>query len=216
MAGMRDRSMKGRIVITAGLLLASAALLRGLSHGERIPPHRYLREFPRVLESWRGADSPLVPQIVNAVGVDDYLNRVYAKRRGEPVAFYIGYYQSQQTGDWVHSPKNCLPGAGWEPVSAGHLTLDVPGQPVLVNRYLVRKGLDQVFVLYWYQARGRVIASEYWGKVWLVADAITRNRTDVALVRISTSALDGEEKARDRAVEFAQTVYPHLNTFLPD
>jgi EpsI family protein len=213
---MLEHSLRARIMITAGLLMAAAALLHNLSHGERTPPHRSLQEFPLVLESWQGADSPIVPRIVKAVGVDDYLNRVYANRSGNPVAFYVGYYQSQQTGDWVHSPKNCLPGTGWEPVSAGRLTLDVPGHPVWVNQYLVKKGLDRELVLYWYQARGRVIASEYWGKVWLVADAITRNRTDVALVRISTPTLDGEERARNRAVEFAQAAYPHLNQFLPD
>jgi EpsI family protein len=81
---------------------------------------------------------------------------------------------------------------------------------------LVKKGLDELLVLYWYQGRGRVIASEYLGKVWLVADAFTRNRTDVALVRISTPTGDGVESACHRAVEFALAVYPHLKQFLPD
>jgi EpsI family protein len=208
--------MRARILVTAGLLVAATALLHNLTHGERKPPHRPLREFPLALGNWQGADSPMVPQIVKAVGVDDYVNRVYANRSGEPVVFYVGYYESQRTGDWVHSPKNCLPGAGWAPVSAGRLTIEVAGHPIVVNRYLVEKGLEQEFVLYWYQARGRVIASEYWGKVWLVADAITRNRTDAALVRISTPLVDDEERAQNRAVEFAQAAYPHLNQFLPD
>jgi EpsI family protein len=85
-----------------------------------------------------------------------------------------------------------------------------------VNQYWVQKGLDKLLVLYWYQGRGRVIASEYWGKVWLVADAITRNRTDVALVRISTTTVGGEEEAQSRAVEFAQAAYPSLRQFLPE
>jgi EpsI family protein len=213
---MLERSLKARILITAGLLLAATALLHNLSHGEHIPPHRPLREFPPVLANWQGADSPIVQRIVNAVGVDDYLNRVYANGGGNRIAFYVGYYESQRTGDWVHSPKNCLPGTGWEPVSAARLTLEVPGHAIVVNQYLVKKGLDQELVLYWYQARGRVVASEYWGKVWLVADAITRNRTDVALVRISTPTVDGEERARNRAVEFALAAYPRLKQFLPD
>jgi EpsI family protein len=176
-----------------------------------------LREYPLVLGNWQGADSPIVQRIVEAVGVDDYLNRVYAKGSGVPVALYVGYYESQQTGDWVHSPKNCLPGAGWEAVKARRLSIDIPGRPsIRVNQYLVKKGLDELLVLYWYQGRGRVIASEYWGKVWLVADAITRNRTDVALVRVSTPAVDGEERARNRAVEFAQAAYPSLRQFLPE
>jgi EpsI family protein len=214
---MFKHSMRARVLITAGLLVAATALLHSVSHGERIPPHRPFREFPPVLGNWQGTDSPIEQRIVKAVSVDDYLNRVYADRSGAPVAFYVGYYESQQTGDWVHSPKNCLPGAGWEAASAGRLTIDVPGRhPIQVNQYLVKKGLDELLVLYWYQGRGRVIASEYWGKVWLVADAITRNRTDVALVRISTPTVDGEERARNRAVEFAQAAYPRLNQFLPD
>ena len=213
---MLEHSMRARILITAGLLVAATGLLHSLSHGERIPPRRPLREFPLVLGNWKGADSPVVQRLVKASGVDDYLDRVYANQSGDSVAFYVGYYESQQTGDWVHSPKNCLPGTGWEAVSASRLTLDVPGHPIVVNQYLVEKGLDQELVLYWYQARGRVIASEYWGKVWLVADAITRNRTDVALVRISTPTVDGDERARTRAVEFAQAAYPRLNQFLPD
>jgi EpsI family protein len=213
---MFERSMRVRILITVGLLLAATALLHSLSHGERIPPHRPLSEFPQVLGNWQGADSPIMPRIIQAVGVDDFLNRVYTDGSGDPVTFYVGYYESQRTGDWVHSPKNCLPGAGWEPVSAGRLTINVPGHPILVNQYLVKKGLDQEFVLYWYQGRGRVIASEYWGKAWLVADAITRNRTDVALVRISTPTVNGEERARNRALEFVQMAYPRLTQFLPD
>jgi EpsI family protein len=158
-----------------------------------------------------------MPQIVKAASVDDYLNRDYTNGSEASVAFYVGYYESQQTGDWVHSPKNCLPGAGWEAMKAGRVTIDVPGQsPIQVNQYLVKKGLDELVVLYWYQGRGRVIASEYLGKVWLVADAITRNRTDVALVRISTPSADGVPRACERAVEFALAVYPRLKQFLPD
>jgi EpsI family protein len=71
-------------------------------------------------------------------------------------------------------------------------------------------------VLYWYQAHGRVIASEYSGKAWLVFDAITRNRTDAALVRVLTSTTNGEEQARVRVVQFVQALYPRLNTFIPD
>jgi EpsI family protein len=214
---MLEHSIRVRILMTAGLLVGATALLHHLSHGERVPPHRPLRAFPLVLENWKGADSPILERIITAVGVDDYLNRVYANGGTPPVMLYVGYYESQQTGDLAHSPKNCLPGSGWEPVRASRLTIEVPGlRPIQVNQYLVKKGLDELLVLYWYQGRGRVIASEYWGKVWLVADAITRNRTDVALIRISTPTVDGEVRARNRAAEFAQAVYPRLSQFLPD
>jgi EpsI family protein len=130
---------------------------------------------------------------------------------------YVGYYQSQRTGETIHSPKNCLPGSGWEPVRAGHLTIAMAAAPaIVVNEYLVEKGPAQYLVLYWYQAHGRVIASEYSGKVWLVFDGITRNRTDAALIRVLTPTRDGEDQARTRAVQFVQALYPRLNTFIPD
>jgi EpsI family protein len=102
-------------------------------------------------------------------------------------------------------------------VRAGRLTIPMLAAPaIVVNEFLVEKGAAQYLVLYWYQAHGRVIASEYSGKAWLVFDAITRNRTDAALVRVLTSTTNGEEQARARVVRFVQELYPRLNTFIPD
>jgi EpsI family protein len=145
------------------------------------------------------------------------LNRAYTNAGGQGIELYLGYYQSQRTGETIHSPKNCLPGAGWEPVRSGRLTIPVSDRPpIVVNEYLIEKGPAQYLVLYWYQAHGRVIASEYSGKAWLVYDAITRNRTDEALVRVLTSTRNGEEQARATAVQFVQSLYPRLNRFIPD
>jgi EpsI family protein len=169
------------------------------------------------MDGWLGRDDPLEGRIVSALGVSDYVNRAYTGVGGQRVDLYVGYYQSQRTGDTIHSPKNCLPGAGWEPVRAGRLTIPMTAIPAIaVNEYLVEKGLTQYLVLYWYQAHGRVIASEYSGKVWLVFDAITRNRTDEALVRVLTSTSDGEDQARARAAQFVQGLYPRLSSFIPD
>lgn len=199
------------------VLLGGLLLLRSVSHGERVSPRRPLSDIPRVLGDWRGKDFPLENRIVRAVGVDDYLYRVYTDPRGHLVEVYVGYYGSQRTGDTIHSPKNCLPGAGWRPVRGGRLALEVPGGGrITANEYLVEKGLAREMVLYWYQGRGRTVASEYWGKVWLVVDAIARSRTDGALVRISTPAEDGEEKSRARAVALAQAVYSSLAGVIPD
>ena len=118
----------------------------------------------------------------------DYLNRGY----WEPgmnkalLGLYIGYFRSQRTGATIHSPKNCLPGAGWNPAQSSvyQLPLD-DGRKVPINLYLIRKGLESEVVLYWYQSHGRVVASEYWGKFYLVYDALRLNRTDAALVRIT-------------------------------
>jgi EpsI family protein len=206
-----------RFFITVGTLAAGIALFHGVSHGEPVPLRQPLRHIPMAMDGWLGHDDPLDARIVTALGVSDYANRDYVSGGGQPVGLYIGYYQSQRTGETIHSPKNCLPGSGWEPVRAGHLTIAMAAAPaIVVNEYLVEKGPAQYLVLYWYQAHGRVIASEYSGKAWLVFDGITRNRTDAALVRVLTSTRNGEDQARAHAVQFVQALYPRLNTFIPD
>jgi EpsI family protein len=206
-----------RFSITAGTLLLGIALFHGLSHGEPVPLRQPLKELPLTMDAWQGRNDPLDDQIVSALGVTDYINRFYINRDQQRVDLYLGYYQSQRTGETIHSPKNCLPGAGWEPVRSGRLTIPIPNEPAItVNEYIIEKGPAQYLVFYWYQAHGRVIASEYSGKAYLVYDAITRNRTDEALVRVIASTRNGESQARAAAVQFVQTLYPRLNKFIPD
>jgi EpsI family protein len=206
-----------RFSITAGTLLLGIALFHGLSHGEPVPLRQPLRELPLTMGGWQGWNDPFDDQIVSALGVTDYVNRIYTNGEEQKVDLYLGYYRSQRTGESIHSPKNCLPGAGWEPVRSGRLTIPISGEPAItVNEYLIEKGPAQYLVFYWYQAHGRVIASEYSGKAWLVYDAITRNRTDEALVRVIASTRNGEDEARAMAVQFVQTLYPRLNKFIPD
>jgi EpsI family protein len=206
-----------RFFLTVGTLLAGIALLHSVSHGEPVPVRQPLRQLPLAMGGWQGQEYPLEERIVSVLGVSDYVNRVYMSGGGQRVDLYLGYYQSQRTGETIHSPKNCLPGAGWEPVRAGRLTIPLAATPAItVNEYLVEKGPAQYLVFYWYQAHGRVIASEYSGKAWLVFDAITRNRTDGALVRVLTSTRNGEDQARARTVQFVQALYPRLSGFIPD
>jgi EpsI family protein len=214
---MPDRLFNKRVWITAGLLVGALVLLHGLSHGERVPARWPLRELPRTLTDWKGQDHFMDQQTLEILQLDDYLDRVYTDGKEHAVEVYIAYYSSQRTGDTIHSPKNCLPGSGWEPMRSRHLAVQVSNGPaIVVNEYIIEKGLDRQLVLYWYQGRGRVVASEYWGKVWLVTDAITRNRTDAALVRIITPMQDGEAEARARAVKFTQVLYPYLQEFIPN
>jgi EpsI family protein len=214
---VRSHIFEARFFVTVGILLASIALLHDISHGEPTPLRQHLAQLPTAMDEWRGQDDPLEERIVKALGVSDYLNRAYTDGNGQRVDLYIGYYQSQRTGESIHSPKNCLPGAGWEPVHAGHLTIPMTAiPPIVVNEYLVEKGPTRYLVLYWYQAHGRVIASEYSGKAWLVLDAITQNRTDEALVRVAAPTRNGEDGARAHAVKFVQGLYPRLRRFIPE
>ena len=177
---------------------------------------RPLREFAPAIGLSHGEDRPFESQVVKAIGADDYINRVYLGS-DPPIELYIGYYKDQRSGDRIHSPKNCLPGSGWEPVHSSRVQIgSVDGIPVLVNGYLVAQGARRDIVLYWYQSHGRIVASEYWAKFWLVADALKRRPADGALIRIWTTASDGETTARSRAVDFAHRVYPQVAEFLPD
>ena len=206
-----------RMWITAGLLVGTTVFLHILSHGEAVVPRAPLRELPYTLCSWTGKEQPLDSRIVQAVGVSDYSNRLFFNQFDPPVQLYVGYYASQRTGDTIHSPKNCLPGAGWDPVQSGYATIAVPdGRKIVVNEYVIQQGLDKQLVFYWYQGRGRVVASEYAGKFWMVADAITRNRTDGSLVRLVTPMNDAENKARARLESFTQLVFPRLDELIPN
>jgi EpsI family protein len=154
------------------------------------------------------------------LGVDDYVNRTYLSQDFFPAHLYVGYYQSQRSGDTMHSPLNCLPGAGWNPVKRSHITIPINDKSAIeINRIVILKGLDKQVVLYWYQSHGRVIASEYWGKIYTVLDAVRTNRTDAALVRIicPVAGMDTESEAfaEQQAIEFAKALFPLLERFLP-
>lgn len=209
-----------RFAVPAVLLLAAALFLHARSHPEKIAARLPVADFPRELGSWRGAkDVGISQEVRDILGAGDFLSRIYRGRPDEPyIDFFIAYFPSQRTGNTIHSPKNCLPGTGWMPTESGHLQIQGPaGSPVTVNRYIIARGLDQQFVLYWYQAHGRVVASEYWAKYFLVADAIGMNRSDGSLVRVITPIGRNEDPAaaQQRAVQFAQLALGKLDSFVP-
>jgi len=218
------------LLVLGVILLASAAYTAKASVSEPTPIRESLVTFPMQLGRWNGTPAPaLTPEVLSVLGVDEYLSRIYRAGRDEILGLYIGYYQSQRQGDAIHSPLNCLPGAGWEPIGSTHLTLEVPlgdapGQAgatrtIEINRYLIRKGVDVQVVLYWYQSHDRVIASEYWSKAYMVLDAMRLNRTDAALVRVVSPVIgtgDAAEPAAERqAVDFVRLIFPLLGRYLP-
>jgi EpsI family protein len=213
---MLDASGPGRLWVTAGILLGATLLFHTVSHGEPIILHQPLHELPYTIANWTGQERPLQDEVVQAVGVTDYTSRLYVRPADAPVDLYIGYYASQRTGDTIHSPKNCLPGSGWDPVESEYTTIPIPGRSnLVVNQYVIQKDHDKQLDFYWYQSRGRVIASEYAGKFWMMADAISRNRTDGSLVRLITPMNDGESAARSRLLGFTQTIFPRIDALLP-
>jgi EpsI family protein len=206
-----------RLGITAVVLFGATVLLNTVSHGEAVIPRQPVRNLAYTLGAWKGEERPLQQETVQVVGVSDYTNRLYGTQGSASIQVYVGYYSSQRTGDTIHSPKNCLPGAGWDPVHAGYVTIPLQyGRQIVVNEYVIQQDQNKQLVFYWYQGRGRVIASEYLGKFWMVADAISRNRTDGALIRMNTPINDGEPEARSRLVSFTQVLFPHLDELIPN
>jgi EpsI family protein len=214
---MFDSPASARFCVTGVILTGALIFLQTFRHSETTVPHQPLSELPYVLADWTGKEHPLQERTVQAVGVNDYTNRVYTEPADEPVQLYIGYYSSQKTADTIHSPKNCLPGAGWDPAHSALATISIEqGRRITVNEYVIQRDLDREMVFYWYQSGGRVIASEYSAKFWMIAYALSRNRTDGALVRIITPITESEPKARARLIRFTELLFPHLHGILPD
>ena len=206
------------------VLLATASVFLSNARKPEAPlPRTPFSEFPMKIGTWQAVvDPPLDKEILDVLGVDDYLSRAYYKPSVGGVGLYMGYYASQRQGDTIHSPQNCLPGAGWEPVSEGRLQLanvDGAGRDVTVNRYVIQKGLDRNVVLYWYHGRGRVIANEYWSRASLIRDALVSNRTNGALVRVIVPVSRKDEgnlaPAENLAQEFVRAIFPSLDSYLP-
>jgi len=208
-----------RLALAAGLIALTAILLQARTQTEIFPPRLPLQSFPMRLGPWKGVDRPLDKEVLDVLGPGDFMVRdYYTADSPEPTNLYIAYFPSQRMGDTIHSPKNCLPGAGWAPVENGQITLALPGHgPFPANRYVISRAGARKLVLYWYWAHDRGVASEYWAKFYLVKDAIRLNRSDGALVRITTDMLPGEtlDAAEQRLLPFASTVFPLLDDYIP-
>jgi EpsI family protein len=172
--------------------------------------------FPEEIAGSRAIDDPIPAPVLKELAATDYLSRFYVRPDGEAVNLFIGFYGSQRTGATYHSPKNCIPGSGWHVADADTTTLAVPGgKPVTVNEIVIQRGPVKQVVVYWYHDRGRVVASEYMAKIYLVWDAATRHRTDGSLVRVVVPVEGDEAAARTTARDFAQAVLPMLGPYLP-
>ena len=186
--------------------------------GEVIVPRTSFAGFPMRVGGWLGQGMELKPGIVRALEVDDYMMRRYSKKNEVYVSLYVGYYRSLRRAAY-HSPKYCLPGNGWQIIEQRvvRIPIDPAGNlAIRANHAILQKGLNKVLILYWYQDRGRNIVSDYWGKWYVFWDSVTRNRTDGALVRISSVIMESEEKSFKNQVEFIRAAIPLLGEYVPD
>jgi len=217
--------MAARVLILTFCFAAATAYIAKASKTEPAFTRAPLAGFPLQVVNWRGHDVLVDENVLSVLAVDDHLNREYLSS-GRSLGLYVGFYQTQRQGNTIHSPLNCLPGAGWNPVSRSYIriptlsdaSLSDPG--IQINRITIEKGLDRAVVLYWYQAHGRVVASEYWGRFYTVLDAMRINRTDGAIVRvispIAGPAKQAEAAAENDAISFVKSIYPLLWRYLPE
>jgi len=207
-----------RILVAACLLAAAAAFLYGRGEREYLPASPPMRNFPLSMGAWQGTGVEIPDNIQQVLGKGDLMARRFSLDRRVPVDLFIGYFPSQRTGQSIHSPKNCLPGAGWMPVVSERISVPVPGRAAIhLNRYVLGNGRSRLLVYYWYQAHSRTVASEYWAKFFLVADAARLNRTDGSLVRVTSPVMDGEDTAAadERVRAFIRDLAPVLDVYIP-
>jgi EpsI family protein len=203
-----------RVALVCVLVLAAEYVANG-REPLRVPLRHPLETFPLVVQGWRGFDgAPLDAETLRVLGADAYLNRTYQNDSGV-VGLFIGYYEAQRPGNAIHSPKNCLPGNGWQPVQQGTMDIDAEGVRVPANRVVVERRGDKQLVLYWFQGRGRLLASEYANTLALLADGWRLHRTNGALVRIVTPLDGAGHQGEMAAVDFARAALPALMERIP-
>jgi EpsI family protein len=200
--------------------LGQASLFYGFSRRESVPHHAPLADFQLpAATNWSMVENlQLDADTLEVLKADDLTSRVYQnKTNGAVATLFVAFFETQRTGKAPHSPKNCLPGSGWAPSRSATRTISIPGaQPISVNDYVISRGQNQSIVLYWYQARDRVIASEYSAKIFTVTDAIRYNRSDTALIRVVVNVTDGNTQAAEQtAISFVQSFFTPLREYLP-
>jgi EpsI family protein len=203
------------ILLVAGGVVVNAWDSLGEAHVNR----KELKDFPTQVGAWEqvGADLKFDNQTLSVLKASDYLMRDYrspSSRRGN---LYVGYYATQREGATYHSPLNCLPGSGWVMSNPDRITVTPSGRASFVaNKYLIENGGKREIMIYWYQGRGRVVASEYWGKIYTVLDSVRLRRSDGAMVRVMVPVSGSEASALGAAVELAANVSTALPEYVPD
>ena len=217
---MKNRTDTIRFWTLLVVLLLGGGIINAWERaGEAHVSRKTLKEFPREVGSWRqiGDDLRFDAETEKVLRADDYLSRNFVSN-DRTASFYVGYYATQRDGATYHSPLNCLPGSGWVMSDPGRITITPigGGAPFEANRFVVANGRDRALMIYWYQGRGRTVASEYWGKIFTVIDSVRRRRSDGAMVRVMVPVGNSQDEAQATAVEMASQAAARLAEFVPN
>ncbi len=219
-----DAQRQRPLLVATALLMAATPWLAGLNEREEIAPARqHFAQFPLLTERWIGREGALERDVLDTLKLSDYLMADYV-RTGNSTApsinLYVAWYQSQKKGASIHSPRSCIPGGGWRMDDLAPHTVDVQhvsGQPLRVNRAVIRKDSSAQLVYYWFEGRGRDVTNEFLAKWYIFTDSLLHARSDGALVRVITAIPDGGDIADgDRQLEaFLRDFYPQLTRYVP-
>jgi len=218
---VRTRRLPPSFVAAGGLLVVLIVAAFMIPRPAEIAPSRSsLAQFPMDLGGWRGSRQSLDSIFIDQLKMDDYVLANYVNEAGETANLYVSWYSSQRKGEAVHSPRACLPGGGWQMQDFAQRTLPgvtIDGEPLRVNRAIVEQGNQHEVVYYWFQQRGRIIDNEFTVKWYLFWDAITRHRTDGAMVRLMTTLppSGSESEADRRLTEIASRMARELPRYVP-
>lgn len=201
------------LILVVGIIVNAWSYL-----GEARVERKELKDFPQSIGAWQktGTDQILDDETLKVLRASDYLLREFRKPEGQVVNLYVGYYATQRSGATYHSPLNCLPGSGWTLSEPAKATIPLPdGTSFIANKYVIQNGEYKNLMVYWYQGRGRNVASEYWGKVYTVLDSVRLRRSNGAMVRVTVPIRSSEAEAERLAVEFASDASRVLPAFVP-
>ena len=208
-----------RFAVLLALILVAGVVVNAWSYlGEAHVERKELKDFPQSIGAWQktGNDRTLDAETLKVLRASDYLLRDFRKSNGEVANLYVGYYATQSTGATYHSPLNCLPGSGWILSEPGKATVTLPdGSSFVANKYIIQNGDYKNMMVYWYQGRGRNVASEYWGKVYTVFDSVRLRRSNGAMIRVTVPIDASEAAAEKTAVEFASAASNVLPECVP-
>lgn len=200
------------------LLIGGLLFTQSITSREELKPARTtFTSFPDKVAGWKGKQDSLEQIYLDQLKLDDYVITNYRNDKDRVVNFYVAYYASQRKGQSAHSPRSCIPGGGWKMTELS--TYQVPGldKPLFVNRTVIKLGDAKQVVYYWFQQRGRNLTNEYMVKWYIFWDAMTKNRTDGALVRLTTP-IGKDESVEDgdkRLAEFTREFHPLMGEYIP-
>ncbi|PIE73869.1 MAG: VPLPA-CTERM-specific exosortase XrtD [Deltaproteobacteria bacterium] len=216
--GSKPAFLRPQFFIPALLLALSLGITQGVEFREKIPLAKSLTIFPMKIGRWEAARQALTEDIIDELDLSDYVMFDYTGEDKKQINFYVAYYESQRKGESIHSPASCLRGSGWSFKQAGAVTLFLPdGREMPVNRAVIEREPLKQIAYYWFPFRGRILTNAYQMKLYNFWDALIRQRTDGALVRLITAVYpdETEESAEKRLQGFVFKVVPVLESFLP-